>query len=606
MKASSWTFLICAGVAGWLSAAESPSDPPVPQSPPADAVSPAGEPPRGEEPQAPKQRTDDGPALATEPNQGDAPPPADEPAEAQADAPNPAPDQPAATTKPLGAGERSQAQTQSGTSAAGSATTAAESDEPAALVPPGEKGLRLNFRGVPLEMVLNYLSEAAGFIIIAETDIKGKVDVWSNQPLTRDEAVNVLNTVLNKNGYAVIRNERTLKIVSKDSAKTQDLPVISGNDPKGIPKTDEMVTQIIPVRFVSAVQLSRDLQPLMPPQATVVANEGGNAIVITDTQINIRRMTEIIKALDTAVASVSAVRVFPLKNADAKSIATMLRDLFLQDSASQRGNAGNNPMQQFFRGGGRGGNMPNPFGGMAGAGQSGGSGSGRVATAKVVAVADERSNSVIVSAPDDQMTLIEEVINKVDDSVEDITELRVFRLKFSDPQETADLLTSLFPDTTTTQASRTQFRFGGGQFGGGFAGTRGSIGTTGDSSRQQQRSRVLAVPDMRTSSVVVSASRDLLDQIAKMIEQLDADPAKKQKVFVYSVENTDPQAVEEILRGLFEGQNSRYGTQNSRSTTRQSGSQLNNRATQQNQNSRVGGGTSSFGGSGATSRFGGQ
>src|SRR4051812_16296567 len=60
-----------------------------------------------------------------------------------------------------------------------------------------DRSLRLNFRGVPLDMVLNYLSEAAGFIIVLETEPKGKVDVWSNQPLNKDEAVDLLNTILN-------------------------------------------------------------------------------------------------------------------------------------------------------------------------------------------------------------------------------------------------------------------------------------------------------------------------------------------------------------------------------------------------------------------------
>src|SRR4051812_21244530 len=101
---------------------------------------------------------------------------------------------------------------------------------------PGEKNLRLNFRNVPLEMVLNYLSDAAGFIIVLETDIKGKVDVWSNQPLNRDEAVDLLNTILNKNGYAVIQNGRTLRVVSREDAKVKDIPVRTGNDPQQIPK----------------------------------------------------------------------------------------------------------------------------------------------------------------------------------------------------------------------------------------------------------------------------------------------------------------------------------------------------------------------------------
>jgi len=54
--------------------------------------------------------------------------------------------------------------------------------DPAVPAADGEKGLRLNFRGVPLDMVLNYLSDAAGFIIVLDTEVKGKVDVWSNQP----------------------------------------------------------------------------------------------------------------------------------------------------------------------------------------------------------------------------------------------------------------------------------------------------------------------------------------------------------------------------------------------------------------------------------------
>src|SRR5204862_4805651 len=109
---------------------------------------------------------------------------------------------------------------------------------PATTSASGETGLRLNFRGVPLDMVLNYLSDAAGFIINIKpgTDVKGRVDVWSNQPLSKDEAVDLLNTVLNQNGFAAVRKERTLTIMSRKDAKTEDIPVRRGNEPKAIEK----------------------------------------------------------------------------------------------------------------------------------------------------------------------------------------------------------------------------------------------------------------------------------------------------------------------------------------------------------------------------------
>jgi general secretion pathway protein D len=125
--------------------------------------------------------------------------------------------------------------------------------------------LRLNFRGVPVDMVLEYLSDAAGFIIIKETEVTGKVDVWSNQPLTKDEAVDLLNTILNKNDYAAIRNGRTLTIVSKEEAKKRDIPVIPGGEAEKIPKSDEMVTQIIPVKHANITQLMNNLRRSLEP-----------------------------------------------------------------------------------------------------------------------------------------------------------------------------------------------------------------------------------------------------------------------------------------------------------------------------------------------------
>lgn len=450
-----------------------------------------------------------------------------------------------------------------------------------------EAPLRLNFRGAPLDLVLDYLSEAAGFIIILETEVKGKLDVWSNQPLTRTEAVELLNQVLAKNGYAALQEGRTLTILTQDEARRRNTPVRSGNDPETIPFGDQIITQIIPVRFVNAVQLSRDLTPLFPPTATIAANEGGNALVVTDTQSNIRRIAEIIRALDTAISSVSAVRVFPLQYADAKALATVVRDLFAAQNARSTGN-----QQQTVRGfrGPGGMQFPGmPGGGGNQGGQNAGGGSSRVSTPGVVAVADERSNSLVVSAPEEQMPIIEDLVREVDTDVDDITELRVFRLRHSDAQEMADLIKELFPDATSSQnqGGRGQIRFGGGPFGGGMAALQ-----SGESSRLQKQSRVLAVPDLRTQSVVVTAARDIMVQVAQMIEQLDADNAKKQEVYMFSVENTDPTVVEEILRGLFETQNTRNRTTTTRNT-QQTGRQLNTRATTTQQN--MGRGNTGFG-----------
>ncbi len=477
---------------------------------------------------------------------------------------------------------------------------------------PGEdRMLRLNFRGVPLEMVLNYLSDAAGFIILLETEVKGKVDVWSNQPVTQTEALKILDSVLSKNGYAAIRNERTLTIVSKDSAKKRDIPVKTGANPSSIPKSEEIVTQIIPIRFISASQLTQNLQSLLPSSAELTANEAGNALIMTDTQTSIRRIAEIVRALDTSIAGASTIRVYPLRFADSKELVNVIKELFPAQDSRTGGNTGG------FAGG-FGGRNGGGFGGFPGAGANFGGGGGnnrggtssgsnnRASASRVVAVADERSNSVIVNAPDDVLPEIEELINKVDTSVEDITELRVFKLRYADPSEMADVLTGLFPDeSSSTDASRSQVRFGGAF--GGFGGTRGGAAASG-SERAKKKGKVIAIPDARTSSIIVSAAHELMDQIGEMVAQLDSNPARKQKVFVYDLQNADPQQVQEVLRNLFESQQQQ--SRNNRSGNQNQSSALSTRATQQNNNNNrtttgFGGGGGGGGAGGGAGRAGG-
>jgi general secretion pathway protein D len=432
----------------------------------------------------------------------------------------------------------------------------------------GEKLLRLNFHGAPLSMVLTYLSDAAGLIIVLETEVNGKVDVWSQQPLTVDEAVNLLNSILNKNGYAAIRNGRTLTIVSRADAKTRDIPVKIGSNPAEIPKNDEMVTQIVPVRYANAVQMVKDLQPLLPTYASLTANESGNALVLTDVQSDIRRMVEIVKALDTSISSISTVRVFPLRFADSKELAAEVKELFPTQNATGN-NAANNAMPM-FPGFGR---------NRQGNNQAASTSEARTAAGRVTAVADERTNSLVVSAPEDAMPVIEQLVKEIDTSAENITELRVFRLKYADPVEMADELSSLFPDESKTDTTRSSFQFGRGGFMGGAAQNGSS------SSRAKQMSRVVAVPDQRTSSVIITAAADLMPQIAQMIEQLDSNPAKKQKVYVYSLENADVDNVTSVLQDMFQSSNSR----GSSSSSRQTSNALTTRQTQSSQSTSTSG-----------------
>jgi general secretion pathway protein D len=163
-------------------------------------------------------------------------------------------------------------------------------------------------------------------------------------------------------------------VVTVEKAKTESLPVYSGRDPDAIVPTDDIVTFVIPVRYVTAEALRENLQTLIPEHASLEANEDGNALIVTDTMANIQRLMKIVAALDTHMASVSEIRVFRLTNADAASAAQMINTIFEQNqqsgrnSRNNRGAGGFNPIQMMMQRMGRGGRGGGPggFGGRGG------------------------------------------------------------------------------------------------------------------------------------------------------------------------------------------------------------------------------------------------
>jgi general secretion pathway protein D len=357
--------------------------------------------------------------------------------------------QPAAAPKTnLAALPPADAPTAAGATTLSTAGSAPESLAVSAARNADPNALRMHFRGAPLESVLDYLSDAAGFIIVLDTQVHGRVDIWSDQPVNRDEAMDLLNSVLNKNGYAAIRDGRKLTIVDKNDAKTRNIPVKTGNDPDAIPSNDEVVTQIIPIRFVEARQLSSDLSSFVSPQATIVANEAGNSIVVTDTQSNIKHLVQIIQA--------------------------------------------------------------------------------------------------------------------VDNSAEAETEIRVFRLQFANPTDVATELGNIFPSGGSGNNTQLPIRFGGGGGGpGGFFARLAAANTANNNpsnDRIKKATQVSAVADPRIQAVIVTAPKDLMDQIAGMMHDLDVPSSRDQNVYVYHLNNGDPNQVVQVLQNTFGGNNTRSTT----------------------------------------------
>ena len=333
--------------------------------------------------------------------------------------------------------------------------------------------LTFNFRGASLETVLNYMSAEAGFIIVLDTPVRGTVDMFSAQPVTREEALQLLNFALNKAGYTSLVQGRTIVISSKDDAKKKNLPIRTSSDPDEIPNTAEMVIQIIPLRHLDATTAARDLGSLLPGTSTITANADTNSLLVTDTNINLKQVVTLVKALDSSSDTISTMKIFKLKNADPYEMAQLLTGLYAAPTTNQQNGRGG-AAGQFGGGGGAAGLLGaafgGAFGGAGGGGRGGGGGGGGAAggrggrggatttgrTVPVVAVADPRTLSVIVTAAKEQMPDIETMITQLDVASERKQQAFIYTIENGNVKQMETMLKNLFPSSNNRTTTNNQ------------------------------------------------------------------------------------------------------------------------------------------------------
>ena len=370
----------------------------------------------------------------------------------------------------------------------------------------------LNFRDAPLSAVLEHLSEVGGLIIVVEATVDGRVTVMSRQPLNAQEAVDLLNTVLVEQGFAAVRKGRVLKIVTLEDAKKMNVPVRSGTDPDKIEPNDEIITQVIPLKFADAVQVREDLASLIPAYADLSANASSNALILTDTGANVRRIVEIVSALDTHMATVAEVRVFQLMYADASDAADLINRVFEQEQRSstqqRRGGFGGG---RFFRG---------PPGGQ---GEQGDEGVSRAP--EVTAAADERTNTVVVSGPADTLEVVAHVIEQLDANPAEEESVLVYSMKNAEAANVAELLNDLFREADqTTAGGRTTGGRGGqtqgraARFAAFMRGTTSAASAEGVGSLSGQ---VYCVADEDTNTLLILTAPSNFERLRGIIDDLD-------------------------------------------------------------------------------------
>ncbi len=180
----------------------------------------------------------------------------------------------------------------------------------------------LNLKDADIQTLIATVSEITGKNFIVGPNVQGKVTVISNKPMKPDEIYDVFLSVLQVHGYAAVPSGSMIKIVPEVMAQQNASGGLNG---AANHEPDQIVTQIVPVKHVSAMQLVPILRPLMPQGAQLIAHAASNSLVISDRAGNVKRMISIIHRIDTV--SDAGVEVIPLHHASAVELARTLTQL---------------------------------------------------------------------------------------------------------------------------------------------------------------------------------------------------------------------------------------------------------------------------------------
>ncbi|WP_239017184.1 type II secretion system secretin GspD [Seongchinamella sediminis] len=306
----------------------------------------------------------------------------------------------------------------------------------------------VNLKETDIQELIKFVAEVTGTTIVVDPAVKGKVKVVSSKPVSRDELYDLFLSILEVHGYTAVRSGGVVRIIQNKDARSSPVSV-ADDGPRG---SDEYVTQVIRLDNISAAKLIPVLRPLVPQQAHMAAYAPSNAIIISDVSANIDRIRDIIERMDrSAVQKTDIVR---LRYAVADDVVAMLDKLNKSEAK-----------------------------------QSGGE-------TEVLLVADNRTNSVLVSGDEMERARMGQLIKHLDTPLEQSGNVRVVYLEYAQAKDIAEVLTKVMQNIERLE--------------------------TGDGkvSRSSGKSSTIEA-DEGTNSLIITADADEMAAIEAVIHRLD-------------------------------------------------------------------------------------
>ena len=427
---------------------------------------------------------------------------------------------------------------------AGSATADAPADP--------KEAPALNWDAAPVDIVLQTYAEQTDKTVLKDPAAPTPtitLKTREGQKLTREEYLEAIEVVLEMNGiHLEPYGERFIRALPRKDVRKEGIPLIMDPETK-LGETGRVVSMMIPFKNIGTDEAQKALEGFKSNSGILLVFERTNSILVTDTEQNINRMLEIAKSIDIATPVLENVFVRQIQNASAADIKQAL-EAIVQESQKQLekdGKAANNasassgastlarPASRLLGGArGPGANQPQapaPVNNESLVMSVSDADRGMI-RGKVLILADDRSNKLVIVTQKPNMDFFDKVIEQLDVETTPDTVVKIYRLKYADAEDVQDMINDLIGNASSGKSSGKDNQNAAAKSGSGGNLTRSGTQATAQKKPANQRSgdakageltkdNTTVLADKRINGLVVMTEKELVPTLESIIESMD-------------------------------------------------------------------------------------
>jgi general secretion pathway protein D len=198
----------------------------------------------------------------------------------------------------------------------------------------------LNFKDVEIAEFVNIMSQLTQKNIIIDDTVKGKITINSARKVPIKDAYEIMKSILEIKGFAVIETENLVKVVPIKDAVKKNIEVIVDGEPRTL-DTDDTITYLIELKYADANEVMAALNTLKSKNTDIVLYRTLNTLIISGTAIDIDGLVRVTRLLDKQIEEgvetqgkpKGNIHVVHLENSNAEQLAGVLSRIPFSETA---------------------------------------------------------------------------------------------------------------------------------------------------------------------------------------------------------------------------------------------------------------------------------